>query len=72
MKDSLKKYLTKTYLYHLVTGTEDDFFFDQVIYSIVTPFNFFKTGFKRGLCNKTQPHTRLIDEIPYTIFFITW
>ena len=41
MKDSLKKYLTKTYLYHLVTWTEDGFIFDKVIYSIVTPFNFF-------------------------------
>ena len=41
MKDSLKKYLTKTYLYHLITGTEDGFIFDKVISSIVTPFNFF-------------------------------
>ena len=41
MKDSLKKYLTKTYLYHLVTGTEDGFIFDEVIYSIFTPINFF-------------------------------
>ena len=41
MKDSLKKYITKTYLYHLVTGTEDGFIFDKVIYSIFTPFNFF-------------------------------
>ena len=41
MKDSLKKYLTKTYLYHLVTGTEDGFIFDKVIYSIFIPLNFF-------------------------------
>ena len=40
MKDSLKKYLTKTYLYHLVIGTEDGFIFDKGNYSIVTPFDF--------------------------------
>ena len=27
-------------MYHLVTGTEDGFIFEKVIYSIVTPFNF--------------------------------
>ena len=41
MQASLKIYLTKTYLYHLVTGTEDSFIFYKVIYSIVTPYNFF-------------------------------
>ena len=27
-------------MYYLVTGTEDGFIFEKVIYSIVTPFNF--------------------------------
>ena len=40
MKDALKKYLTKTYLYPLVTGTEDGFIFDKVIFSIFNPLNF--------------------------------
>ena len=60
MKDSLKKYITKTYFYHLETGTEDGFIFDKFICSIVTPFNFCM-GFKRGL----------IDEIPYTKKFLS-
>ena len=70
MKDSLKKYLTKTYLYHLVTGTEDGFIFEKVIYYIVTPFNFFM-WFKRGFCSKTQTYTGLIDEMPYTNMFVS-
>ena len=47
MKDSLKKYLTKTYLYHLVTGTEDGFIFDKDMYSLVTLFNFLKGVWKK-------------------------
>ena len=70
MKDSMKKYLTKTYFYHLVTRTESGFIFYKVIYSIFTPF-FFLMGFKRGFCSKTQPYTGLINKIPYTNIFVS-
>ena len=60
IQDSLIKYLTQTYFYHLVTGTEDGFHFDKCIYSIINQFYFLK-----GVWNKVSAvkHNHMKDSL---------
>ena len=70
MKDSLKKNLTKTQYYQKVTGTEDDYIFDNKIYSIIKLLIFLR-GLKSGFCSKTELYEWLLDKILYKNMFLS-